>query len=59
MKFAYYCKELLPTTDKEEIDEQLKFISRRGDKLISVAIHPTTKTIMLFIKTDSPYPSQK
>ena len=58
MKIAYYCKELLPTTEKEEIDEQLKHISRIGDELVSVAIHPTTKTIMLFVKTDKPYPSQ-
>ena len=35
----------------EEINKALWNINRKGEELINVTIHPTRKTIMLFIKS--------
>ena len=41
--------------DNSEINKVLWNITKKKEELINVAVHPTRKTIMLFIK--SPYPS--
>ena len=51
MKFEYYCIELDAKDDNEEINKALWNINRKGEELINVTIHPTRKTIMLFIKS--------
>jgi len=56
MKFEYYCIELDSKDDNEEINKELWNITKKGDELINVSIHPTRKTIMFFIK--SPHPSK-
>ena len=55
MKFEYYCIELDSKDDNSEINKVLWNITKKKEELINVAVHPTRKTIMLFIK--SPYPS--
>jgi hypothetical protein len=56
MKFEYYCIELDSKDDNGEINKELWNITKKGDELINVSIHPTRKTIMFFIK--SPHPSK-
>ena len=51
MKFEYYCIELDSKDDNEEINKELWNITKKGDELINVTIHPTRKTIMFFIKS--------
>ena len=51
MKFEYYCIELDAELDNEEINKTLFDISKKGDELINVTVHPKRKTIMLFIKS--------
>ena len=51
MKFEYYCIELDAKEDNGIINDELWNINKKGEELINVTIHPTRKTIMLFIKS--------
>jgi len=51
LEFEYYSIEIDSKDDIHEINKHLWNISQKQEELVNVTVHPTRKTIILFIKS--------